>query len=254
MPAHDWAAFAADLRSTLKPSAEPIAITFSDDPDPGVPAFDEPMSPQTDDGRTGRVPAGCVFWMKSTDRTFATAPEDHGNCSVGSITHGLKTLGEVAGNSDVAALLSTGWVAENDVPGIPVVTKRPASIIYGPLADTPVDPDVVLLRLTPKAMMVLSDALPNLRIEGKPQCHIVAIAKEHGQAAASVGCMLSRVRTGMSNNEMTAALPAAQLGEIIERLRNAAAVDATVGRYAAEDSRRFGEGRFAGAQAPALAE
>src|SRR5215213_2796374 len=102
MPAHDWAAFAADLRSTLKPSAEPIAITFSDDPNPGVPAFDEPMSAQTDDGRTGRVPAGCVFWMKSTDRTFATAPEDHGNCSVGSITHGLKTLGEVAGNSDVA--------------------------------------------------------------------------------------------------------------------------------------------------------
>ena len=104
---------------------------------------------------------------------------------------------------------------------------------------------MVLLRLGPKSMMVLSDALPELRIEGKPQCHIVALAKEHEQAAASVGCMLSRVRTGMGNGEMTAALPAAELPQIVDRLRKADSIDATVGRYAAEDSRRFGEGRFA---------
>jgi len=43
-----------------------------------------------------------VFWMKAADRTFGTVAEDHGNCSVGSVTHGFKTLDEVAGNSDVA--------------------------------------------------------------------------------------------------------------------------------------------------------
>jgi uncharacterized protein (DUF169 family) len=74
------------------------------------------------------------------------------------------------------------------------------------------------------------------------------MAKEHSQPAASVGCMLSRVRTGMGNGEMTAALPASQLPEIVERLQKAESVDGTVGRYAAEDSRRFGEGRFAGAR------
>ena len=52
MAAQDWAALAADLRSTLKPSAEPIAITFAAEPNPDVPAFAEPMAPQTDDGRT----------------------------------------------------------------------------------------------------------------------------------------------------------------------------------------------------------
>ena len=45
---------------------------------------------------------------------------------------------------------------------------------------------MVLVRLTAKSLMVLSDAVPGLRIEGKPQCHIVAIAKEHGEIAASV--------------------------------------------------------------------
>ena len=46
---------------------------------------------------------------------------------------------------------------------------------------------------TDRALMVLSDALPGLRIEGKPQCHIVAAAKEQGEVVASVGCMLSRL-------------------------------------------------------------
>lgn len=235
----DWKAMSDLLVDVLSLTAPPIAITFAEQPPEGVPAFDESMPAPMSDGRTGRVPAGCVFWMKSSDRTFSTVAEDHANCSVGSMTHGFKAMADVAGNSDVAALLSSGWVTESDIPTIPVVSQRPGTVIYGPLAETPVDPDVVLLRMLPRSMMVLSDALPGIRIEGKPQCHIVAIAKEHAEPAASVGCMLSRVRTGMSNTEMTAALPAGRLPEFAERLRTTSSVDDTVGRYAAEDSRRF---------------
>ena len=39
----------------------------------------------------------------------------------------------------------------------------------GPLAETPHDPDVILLRLTARQLMMLSDAIPGLRLEGKPQ-------------------------------------------------------------------------------------
>jgi len=177
--------------------------------------------------------------MKAVDATFNTAPDDHANCSVGSVTHGFKKLEEVADKQDVAALMTTGWVDGPTMSGVPAVSTRPGNITYGPLAQTPIDPDVVLLRLNPKALMILSDAYPDLQIGGKPQCHIVAIAKEHGNLAASVGCMLSRVRTGMPNNEMTCAIPANQLPEVVERLDATAHVDATVGRYAAEDSRRF---------------
>src|SRR4029079_9947557 len=97
----------------------PIGITFSDDRPDDVATFDEPMPEALPDGRTGRVPAGCVFWMKATEATFSTVAEDHGNCSVGSMTHGFKTLDEVAGNSDVAALLESGWVTMDVVPQIP---------------------------------------------------------------------------------------------------------------------------------------
>jgi uncharacterized protein (DUF169 family) len=235
----DWNSLDDRLRAGLHPTAPPIAITFSAAPPAGVPAHDGPMPAPLPDGRTGRVPAGCVFWVQATERTFTTVAADHGNCSVGSLTHGFATLEEVAGKDDVAALLGTGWVTMDMVPGIPVVTERPGAVTYGPLAETPVDPDVVLVRLTAKSLMVLSDALPGLKVEGKPQCHIVAMAKEHGEVAASVGCMLSRVRTGMPSTEVTCAIPAARLAEVVARVEATAAVDAQVAGYAAEDSRRF---------------
>jgi uncharacterized protein (DUF169 family) len=155
------------------------------------------------------------------------------------MTHGFKTLDEVAANGDVAALLESGWVTMDVVPQIPVVRERPGAVTYGPLAETPVDPDVVLIRLNAKQLMVLSDAMPGLRIEGKPQCHIVAIAKEQGQAAASVGCMLSRVRTGMPSEQMTCAIPASQLASVVDAVERNAVADAAVAQYAAQDATRF---------------
>ena len=73
--------------------------------------------------------------------------------------------------------------------------------------------------------MTLKDALPDLRIEGKPQCHIIAIAKEHGQVAASVGCALSRARTGMRPEEMTCAIPGGRLADVVEALEGAVTLD-----------------------------
>ena len=100
-------------------------------------------------------------------------------------------------------------------------------------------PDVVLLRVNAKQAMTISDALPNMRFQGKPQCHIIAIAKEQQEVAVSVGCMLSRVRTGMSNTEMTCAIPGAHLAEVVQQIKTTAVIDGTVANYASEDSRRF---------------
>ena len=239
MPTATWSDLAERLTAALSLPTPPLAITFAAALPDGVPAFDEPMPPPMPDGRTGRVPAGCVFWIKAAERTFATVAADHANCSVGSMTHGFKTFDEVAGNSDVAALLETGWVTPDAVAQIPVVREHPNTVVYGPLAETPVDPDVVFVRLNAKQLMVLSDAVPGLRIEGKPQCHIVAVAKEQGEIAASVGCALSRVRTGMPATEMTCAIPALKLRDVVVAIERNAVADATVARYAAEDALRF---------------
>ena len=146
----------------------------------------------------------------------------------------------MAGNSDVAALLDSGWVTMDVVPEIPVVHEKPGAVTYGPLAETPVDPDVVFLRLTGRQLMVLSDAIPRLRIEGKPQCHIVAVAKEEGVPAASVGCALSRVRTGMPPDGDDLRDPRGRrCRRSWRRSVSNADADSTVAHYAADDAQRF---------------
>ena len=229
-----------DLQELLGLAVPPVAIAFINHVPVGIERIQRTPPPRTADGRTGAVAASCVFWIEGTRGVFATEAEDHGNCSVGSLTHGFKTMEEIAQNADVAALCETGWVTPEAVAKVAVVREKPTSIVYGPLRDMPVEPSVILLRLNGKQQMLLHDAWRGLRFEGKPQCHIIPIAKESGELAVSVGCMLSRVRTGMSNNEVTCAIPTSRMSLLIERLRAARAADNAVAAYAAEDSKRFG--------------
>ena len=234
-----WGKLARELVEQLNLQDPPLAISFTDEPPEGVPRYEAEMPEPTSDGRTGKVAAGCVFWMKAGKSTFATVGEDHANCSVGSVTHGFKTLEDVGANEDVAALLESGWATMDTVLQLPVVKNRYKYVTYGPLAETKIEPDVVFFRLNAKQLMILHDALPELRFEGKPQCHIVAIAKEQRQVAVSVGCMLSRVRTGMQNGELTCAIPSDKLPDVVDKLGTTCAADISVAAYAARDAKRF---------------
>ena len=230
---------AKEFVNVLGLSTPPIAISFCDERPDSIPFFESIYPEPTADGRTGAVSAGCVFWVKSIDRTFATSPEDHGNCSVGSLTHGLIDLEEAGSRADVVAMCEANWVDPGIFPDLPTVKSRSSAIIYGPLSDCDRDPDVVFLRLIGKQIMQLHAAVPSLRFEGKPQCHIIAIAKELGEVAVSVGCMLSRVRTGIPAAEVTCAVPGGKLTEVIDALKQSRESDLLVASYAGEDSRRF---------------
>ncbi|TAN22858.1 MAG: hypothetical protein EPN30_08170 [Actinomycetota bacterium] len=230
--------FSSRLNSALHLSVTPIGISFSDHQPDGIDLFDEPVVEASSDGRAGRVSAGCVFWMKATDSSFSTVAPDHGNCSVGSFTHGFVSFDDVAANSDIAELLGSGWVNADAVAVIPFVRRKYRFVTYGPLSQGSFMPDVVLLRLNGRQMMVVSDAT-GMSIEGKPQCHIIAVAMEQGRVVGSVGCALSRARTGMHPHEMTCAIPAKGLADVVTAIEKAADIDGGVAKYAASDARRF---------------
>jgi len=159
------------------------------------------------------------------------------SCEMAGAKQLLERLPELLGRD--VRVIPAPCVGRCEQAPVAVVHQKPQCITYEPLPDTRLDPDVVLLRLNPKQVMILHDALPDMRMEGKPQCHIIAIAKEVQEVAASVGCMLSRVRTGLPNSQMTCAIPAHRLAEVVERLKATCAADTTVAAYAAEDARRF---------------
>lgn len=227
------------LSQLLTLNHPPVAIAFTDQVPPGLRPYDAAVPAPAADGRTGSVAASCVFWIEGQQGAFTTSARDHGNCSVGAVTHGFQSLAAVADNDDVAALLASKWVDAASIPAIPVITQGSEHISYGPLSTFPVQPDVVFLRLNAKQAMSVADAWPEVRFEGKPQCHILAIAKEHKQVAISVGCMLSRVRTGLPNTEMTCAIPGDQVDRLIEQLQAATEADRAVAAYAAQDKARF---------------
>lgn len=235
----DWKAMATSLVELLGLETTPIALTFAGpDAAPDVDGVDRPMSQPTEDGRSGRVPASCVFWMDAADGAFSTVAEDHGNCSVGRWVHGFATLDDIAAASDVAALFESGWVTTDDVGKVHTMHERPDGIIYSPLGESPIEPDVVVMRLSPRQMMELSDAIPDLELSGKPQCQIIPKAKAGG-AAVSMGCALSRQRTGMRDDELTCAIAAASLPSVVERLRSVVGADEVVREYALADGARF---------------
>jgi uncharacterized protein (DUF169 family) len=217
----------------------PIALTFHDElPDDGVPLFDAPMSEPTDDGRSGRAAAPCVFWMHAHERTFDTLAEDHGNCSVGRFTHGFADAADILDKSDVAALLDVGWVTMEAFAGVAALSRRPKGVRYGPLADAGATPDVVLLRVTPRQMMEINDAV-DVDWSGKPQCQILPRAADEGVIAASMGCALSRARTGMGDDELTVAVPGHRVEELVAALRPVTTADGAVVGYAVADLARF---------------
>ena len=235
-----WRSLNDRLVAALKPYAAPVAISFHAPGDEPAAEGLEPDYPEPNErGRTGQVPAGCVFWIRGASDTFATVKADHTNCSVGSYTHGFVTLEEAASMDDVEAVLAAGWVDEAAVMGLPHLSEKPGAVVYGPLSDCRGEPDVVLLRISGFALMSLKGAFPDMPIEGKPQCHIVAMAKDGGTVAASVGCALSRSRTGMRSEEMTCVIPGARLEEAVEKLEATVSLDRAMARYASADAKRF---------------
>ena len=247
-----WRGLNDRLVTALKPYAAPVAISFhAPGEDPSAEGLEPDYPEPNERGRTGQVPAGCVFWIRGASGTFATVKADHANCSVGSYTHGFVTLEEAAAMDDVEAVLAAGWVDEAAVMGLPHLSERPGAVVYGPLSESRGEPDVVLLRINGFALMTLRGAFPEMPIEGKPQCHIVAMAKDQGTVAASVGCALSRSRTGMRSEEMTCVIPGRRLEEAVEKLEATVALDRAMARYASADAKRFAKG--AGA-APAASE
>jgi len=212
------------LTDLLMLAHPPVAVSFRN----GRPAADaKPVVVQA---------AGCCYWAQAQEERLDTRPSDHANCSVGSYTHGLIELEAAAAGDDTTTLLSSGWVAESDLANAPHLPFRPQVIRYEPLAKAD-QPDVVLIRLSPRALMTLQGACPQIRLVTKPQCQIVPLAYAD-EMVVSPGCAVSRARTTLAAGELTCAFHGSALHDIVGRLEPSAATDHAVAEYAVASDRQ----------------
>jgi uncharacterized protein (DUF169 family) len=209
-----YSEIAEALTESLELTQPPIAVSMTD----SVPAGVESWS--------GRSPAGCRFWQEAANRVFATSAGDHDLCSIGMHTHNLemtpaaaKDLGDAL---KVFAQLS--YVRDEDVAAIPVLASKPKHVIYGPLAEIPVDPDVVLLFVRADQTLILSEASQQLEggappAMGRPACAVIPQARNTGRTALSLGCCGARAYLDVLTDDVALyAVPGAILSAFAERV------------------------------------
>ena len=149
-----YRAMSSRLVDLLGLEDSPIAITFHDTmPDVGVPRYDSSMSEPTAHGRSGRAAASYVFWMHAQSKTFDTVVDDHGNCSVGSFTHGFAGAEDIIDQDDVATSARRRLGDDGGIRRVAALSRRSAGVRYRPLGDATGDPDVMLLRVSPRRMI-----------------------------------------------------------------------------------------------------
>jgi uncharacterized protein (DUF169 family) len=215
------------LAGALRLQRRPVAVAFRQSAPPDVPKF------------SGVAPAGCSFWrMAAEGRTFYTVPADHYNCPIGSYTHNVPVPEHRAIELQQAIELMTGvsYIKMDDIPGIFRLPSAPATIVYAPLGEAPVDPDVVLFAGRPASVMLLEEAAmragvaAQLPMLGRPTCMAIPAALAQG-TVASAGCIGNRTYTGLGDDELYVAVPGRDLERIAAEAETIAAANQKMGEY-----------------------
>jgi len=205
----------------------PVAIAFRDTAPAGIPRF------------TGTEPSGCSFWrIAGGGRTFYTVPQDHHNCPIGSYTHNIALPPDRAQELDqtLSFMVQVGYIKMEEVAGIPRLPQPPGVVIYAPLADTPVEPDVVLFPGRPGRVMLLQEAAWRAGVSaqaplfGRPTCMALPAAIEQG-VIASTACVGNRVYTDVGDDELYIAVPGKDLDRIADEAQVIAGANATLHEY-----------------------
>ena len=216
------------IGSVVKLSRRPVAVSFLDVAPLGVKKFD------------GTEPSGCSFWRLAADgAVFYTVPEDHFNCAVGAYTHNIALSPEREKETEqtLKMMFDLAYVKPEEVPLIPRLPKAPAAIVYAPLGEGPVAPDVVLFACKPSAAMLLNEAANRAGIEsrtpalGRPTCMALPASLQHG-AILSLGCMGNRVYTDLDEDEMYFVLRGKDLAVVADSLPIIASANAALKDYA----------------------
>jgi uncharacterized protein (DUF169 family) len=205
----------------------PVAVKFLEAAPTGIEKF------------TGTEPSGCSFWrLAAAGKVFYTVPQDHYNCPIGSYTHSIALPPERAGELEqtLGLMAQIGYVKIEEVPGIPRLAKEPRAIVYAPLGDTPVDPDVALFAGAASQIMLLQEAAMRagcaaaIPILGRPTCMALPAAMAYGSVVSS-GCVGNRVYTGLGEGEMYVVVPGKDLARVASELETVASANALLAQY-----------------------
>ena len=224
----NWQEYERQISAIVKLGRRPVAVSFLDAEPANIKKFE------------GTEPSGCSFWRLAAEgRTFYTLPQNHFNCAVGAYTHNIPLSPEREKETEqtLKMMFDLGYVKPEEVPQIPRLAKTPAAVLYAPLGDSPVEPDVVLFAAKPSAAMLLNEAAGRAGVGsgmpalGRPTCMALPATMGHG-SILSLGCMGNRVYTGLGEDEMYVVVRGRDLGKVAEALGVIVGANSALEEYA----------------------
>jgi uncharacterized protein (DUF169 family) len=206
---------AKQLKDLLELTWPPISITFRKETPSGIPRIAE------------SAPSGCTYWRLAAEgQVFYTDASDHFGCPIGSYTHGVNL--PPAQGKELEGMIETmvglSYLKMEEVPSIPRREEPFGVAIYAPLANTPFEPDVVIIRGNAKQMMLLSEAINaaglgnSNGIMGRPTCAMIPAVLKTQQAAMSLGCIGNRVYNELGDGELYAAIAVPSFAHVLDKL------------------------------------
>jgi uncharacterized protein (DUF169 family) len=218
---------AGALTTSLDLKQPPVAISFTDTLPAGVAVY------------SGRVPAGCKFWEDGATAAFATSAADHSLCAIGVHTHNLQS--SPAQQADLMDALKVfadlEYVRPQDLAFIPVLDSKPAYVVYAPLAQAPLPPDVVMLFVNAGQTLILSEAVQQVESQnapamGRPACAVVPQVMNSGRAALSLGCCGARAYLdNLTEDVALFGIPGSRLEAYVERIGSLAKANGTLSKF-----------------------
>jgi len=226
--ATSWREVDQQISKVVRASVRPVAVAFLE------------AEPATVKKYEGTQPSGCSFWRLAAEgRIFYTVPENHFNCAVGAYTHNiaLSPDREKEAEQTLKMMFDLGYLKPEEIPQIPRLPRTPKAIVYSPLAETPVDPDLVLFALRPAAAMLLQEAATRAGVGtgapalGRPTCMALPASLLHG-TMTSLGCVGNRIYTGLGEDEIYVVLRASDLAKTADQLQLISGANAALRDYA----------------------
>ena len=194
---------------------QPVGLTFVLETPEDIPVLDE------------IVPSACAMWSLAETSLFFAPASSHYHCPLGAMVMGFDLPDEQMTllQDELGMMCGISYVREEELPHVPKIERSAAGIIYGPLKEFSSHPDLILLWLSPKQSMIMSESCGSINwsntpqgLFGRPGCASLAYAVTKKQPGQSLGCVGMRINTGINDDLMLMAVPKESIESLVTEL------------------------------------
>jgi uncharacterized protein (DUF169 family) len=127
----------------------------------------------------------------------------------------------------VKKMCECSYLSEDEPANIPTITEKKAGVVYGPLKDFPVEPQLILMWLKPSQAMIYnevlgcckwSDSMDSMAL-GRPACAVIPTTLNKSPFGMSLGCTGMRTFTEVSDDHILATLNCNKIDSFLTSLQ-----------------------------------